>query len=224
MDYVVDPWLLFDFAAFRRLFATQFVPAAIANYFHADLVEGQGDLSSLWSISFNAALLGFVTLAEYRFRSPIAGEADVERIILVASDMERVDLEEIFIACLPSVLTGGKPFQVRFTDYNRDRRKVWEIDRVVEQCGWIVELGGISVLDVCPSVRHLDAAKPSQPSLGQGLGALDLWLIAQRRLSEFNGRAFDEYRPVLDQFWRELSQANEDLKALAIGLFERPGN
>ena len=31
MDYVVDPWLLFDFAAFRRLFATQFVPYGAGN-------------------------------------------------------------------------------------------------------------------------------------------------------------------------------------------------
>ena len=170
-------------------------------------------MSSLWSVPFNAALLGFVTLAEYRFRSPIAGEADVERVILVAPDMEPGDVEEIFIACLPSVLAGGEPFQVRFTDYNRDEREVWEIDRVVEQCGWIVELGGISVLDVCPSFRNLDAPEPSPSRLGQGLGALDIWLIAQRRLSEFNGRPFGEYRLVLDQFWRELRQANDNLES-----------
>ncbi|MBZ6076885.1 FRG domain-containing protein [Microvirga puerhi] len=214
-NYVVDPWVLFDFGKFARMFVEEFIPSCIGWYWKSCLEGEDRQLSDLWAISFNPALLGFVTLSSYRFHSPIATEVDVDHVVLISSDMDEDDIEETFISCLPAILSGSKPFTVKFTDYSADAREIWEIDEVIEQCQMIVRIGGISVLDVIPGVRDFDTPKERHPRdiwEGQGLGALHIWAIANNRLTEINGVPFAEIQDLFQVFWRELLESNAEIE------------
>lgn len=214
-NYIVDPWILFDFEKFSRIFVEEFIPSCIGWYWKSCLESEDLKLGELWAISFNPALLGFVTMSSYRFHSPIATEADVAHVILVSSDMNEDDLEEIFISCLPAVLGGGEPFTLKFTDYGADPREIWEIETVVEQCRVIAKIGGISVLDVAPGMRDLDKVEEGSPqSLWErkGLGALHVWAIANNRLGEINGVPLGNLENLLQEFWHDLLESNSEIE------------
>ena len=216
-NYVVDPWVLFDFKKFSTMFVEEFIPSCVGWYWKACLEDNEKELSDLWAISFNPALLGFVTLGSYRFYSPIATEADVERVILVSSDMDQGDLEEVFISSLPAILRGEKPFTVKFTDYGMDSREVWQIEEAVEQCRTIVRIGGISVLDVVPGARDIDAPEVESPPPWEasGMGALHIWAIAKGRLSEIDGVPFGDLQHIIEEFWGDLMMSNQELERRA---------
>lgn len=212
-DFVVDPWVLFKFERFSRMFVEEFIPSCIGWYFKSCIEAGDGKLSELWGTSFNPALLGFVTLSSYRFRSPISTERDADRIILVYPDMCDEDLEEIFVSCIPSILMGGDPFTVKFTGYDHDEREVWEIDEVVEQCRKILEIGGISVLDVLAE-EDPDEERDSGPKKvwqAKGLGALHLWAIGKGCLGKIVGVPFEGIRHILSEFVEDLHRSNEEI-------------
>lgn len=214
-NLVVDPWLLFDFSKFAQMFVEEFIPSCIGWYWKSCLEDEDRQLSDLWAVSFNPALLGFVTLSSYRFYSPVATDADVDHVILISSDMNEDDIEETFVSCLPAVLDGGKPFTVKFTDYSFDDREIWEIEQAVEQCRIIVKIGGISVLDVFPGMRDLDALEEMHPQAlleRQGLGALHIWAIAHGRLKEINGVPFGELKELFQIFWSDLLESNVEVE------------
>lgn len=212
MDYVVDPWVLFDFERLSTLFVEQFIPSCIGSYWNESIDNNEGVPGELWGLSFNSALLAAVTRFGFRFTSPTALEPDIERIIFVAPDMDEDDIEEIFISCVPSIYKEGVPFVVRFTNYNNDPREIWAIDRVIEQCQMIVRVGGISVLEVLPSARN---ETPELSSMPPALGAFHIWAIANRRVRELNSSRSEVIRPIFDQFYSELpaSNANIDRRA-----------
>ena len=214
-NYVVDPWVLFDFGKFARMFVEEFIPSCIGWYWKSCLEDEDRQLNDLWGISFNPALLGFVTPSNYRFRSPIAMEPDVDHVVLISSDMDEGDIEEVFISCLPAILSGGEPFTVKFTDYAADPRELWEIEEVIEQCRMIVRVGGISVLDVFPGARDPDAPRdthPRQVGETQGLGALHIWAIANNKLMEINAVPFGGLQDLLQVFWQELEKSNVEIE------------
>ncbi len=221
MLYVTDHWMLFGFNAFKKLFVEQFIPTAVDGYWREDLASYEGALGCLWSINFNPVLLGYVTPFEFRFYSPIAGERDCRQIAYVLPDMDRHDLEELFISCLPTVLGKNNPFQVRFHGYSSDPRPVWEIERAIEQSKWIVEVGGISVLDVIPSVTS--ALDDEKQQVFKGVGAFEIWLISKGLIPEVHGKAFEDIKPIFDEFWGELMISNANLQTRAESARDWPG-
>lgn len=223
MDYVVDPWILFDFRKFSRIFIEQFVPSCVGWYWKESLENNEGVPGELWGLSFNAALLGFVTRGGYRFHSPISMEGDVDQIILISSDMEESDIEELFVACLPLIFSGGKPYTVKFIDYSRDEREVWQIPRVIEQCCIIEKVSGISVLDVFPGAREVGSEPPSPWQVG-GMGAFHIWAIARNRLNEVNGKEFSEILHIVEEFMADLALSNRDLEVRARARHDWPAD
>lgn len=225
-NYVVDPWMLFDFRKLSQMFVEEFIPSCLGWYWKSCLEDEDRKLGDLWAISFNPALLGFVTLSSYRFNSPIATEIDVERVILISSNMNEQDIEEIFISCLPAILSGGKPFTIKFTDYGFDSREIWEIEEVIQQCKMIIKIGGISVLDVIPGIVDQDEPEETSPRNfweSKGLGALHIWAIANGRLQEINGVPFDQLQDLFKIFWNELLESNVKIEALARNQPDWPG-
>lgn len=106
--------------------------------------------------------------------------------------------------------SGGRPYVVRFSGYDEDPREVWEIDRVIEQCSWILKVGGISSLVVQPPVLREAADVPD------GLGAFEVWLISKRRFDELRNRFVHEFRSVfLSEFWPDLMISNRNLEECA---------
>lgn len=221
MMYIVDHWTLFEFNTFKKLFVEQFIPTAVDAYWKEDLLSYEGALGCMWSINFNPALLGYVTPFEFRFHSPISGEKDCGQIVYVLPDMGRDDLEEVFISCLPSILAKGDPFRVRFHGYSSDPRPIWEIERVVEQSKWIVEVGGISVLDVMPSATA--AADNEIERVFSGVGAFEIWLISKGLIQEVQGKSFEDLTPVLNEFWDDLMISNANLETRAQSARDWPG-
>jgi len=218
MTFVVDPWILFDFTLFRRIFVEQFIPSAVDGYWKEDIGLYEGSLQCMWSVPFNPALLGYVTNKDYRFRSPLAHESNVEQIIYVTPDMDDSDIEEAFVYCLPHVLDTGRPFQVRFSGYEFDPREIWQIDKALQQCKAIVAASGISVLEVTTATR--DPSQPRSPLDTPGLGALEVWLIANGLLDKAAGRPMSELQPLLSKFTDELMIANTRLEALTSARLE----
>lgn len=211
MDYVVDPWILFDFQRLSTMFVEQFVPSCIGSNWSETLESDDGTLSELWGLSFNPALLAFVTRFRFRFTSPISSELDVEHLILISPDMDEADIEEVFLSALPGVLSGDEPLVVRFSDYSQDPRELWQIERVIEQCQMIVRTGGISVLEVFPGMREAGRAKAGD---GPGaLGAIHIWAIANGQLGEILGVDLGEVRHIIDRFLQDLWQCNATLEA-----------
>ncbi len=225
-NFVVDPWVLFDFQKLAQMFVEEFLPSCFGWYWKSCLEENDRQLSDLWAISFNPALLGFVTHLNYRFYSPIATEADVDHVVLISSDMDESDFEEIFISCLPSILAGGDPFTVKFTDFGTDSRELWEIDEVVQQCKQILRIGGISVLDVVPGMRdpdELEEETRETHGASFGLGALHIWAIATGRFHEINGVPFGELEDLIRTFLIDLSECNVELDRRAKSQTDWPG-
>lgn len=211
MDYVVDPWVLFDFELLSAMFVEQFVPSCIGFNWRAALDSDDRKLSELWGLSFNPALLAFVTRFGFRFTSPISSEADVDHLILILPDMDENDIEEVFLSALPSVLEGGNPFTVRFCGYSQDPRELWQIESVIEQCRVIVRTGGISVLEVFPGLREAGLPKPDgNPG---AFGAIHIWAIATGQLGEISGVDLRDKKHIIDQFWEDLGQCNATLEA-----------
>lgn len=223
-NLVVDPWILFDFDRFSKMFVEEFIPSCVGWFLKACLEDGEGELSELWAISFNPALLGFVTLSSYRFHSPIATEPDVDHVVLLSSGMEEDDIEECFISCLPSILEGGDPFSVKFTDYASDTREIWEIEEAIEQCDVALRVGGISVLDVIPNMRDQDTPESDLPAPWNvsGLGALHIWAIAKGRLGEINGVPFGEIQGLFKEFFGDLEKSNQEIERRAKGQDDWP--
>lgn len=221
-DYATDPWISLDFSRFRKIYVEQFIPTAIDSYWKEDLKSFGGRLECMWSISFNPALLGYLTPFEYRFRSPVAAEIDCDQIIYIEPDMDRSDLEELFISCMPGITGGGAPYILRFNGYNADSREVWQIPRVVEQARWIVEVGGISVLEVFPSAMpKIESNRVVPPS---GLGAFEVWMISMKKLEEINGKTIEEIRPIFDEFMStELPISNANIETRATSCEDWPG-
>jgi hypothetical protein len=228
MNYVVDPWVLFEFGSFRKMFVEQFVPTAVHSLWSEDLLESGGTLECMWSLSFNPALLGFVTRSDFRFNSPIALESDVARTIYISPSMDREDIEEVFVSCMPEILEKSMPFELKFTDYSGDSRELWEIDRVIEQAGYIMEVGGISVLEVFTSVRD-ENDRPirgsreivRQEGIGGGLGAFEVWLFATQQYKQVKGAALN--RELCENFLPTLLASNSKLEELARSIPDWPG-
>ena len=211
MDYIVDPWILFDFEGLSKLFIEQFVPSCIGANWKDILANHDDELSELWGLSFNAALLAFITLFGFRFTSPIASEPDVDHLILIFPEMSENDIEEAFVSALPSVLEGGDPFTVRFGGYGQDARELWHIETVIEQCRTIVRTGGISVLEVFPGLREAELPKPGgNPG---AFGAIHIWAIATGQLNDIAGVDPRTNKHIFDQFWNDLAQCNSILEA-----------
>jgi hypothetical protein len=134
-------------------------------------------------------------------------ERDVERDILISKDMDEDEIEEIFISCLPSIFKEGKPFVINFTDYSKDEREVWEIERVIEQCKVINKIGGISVLDVFPG-QFDQTATEDGPS---GLGAFHTWAIANGILVGGTS-GIEVTKPLFERFMADLLISNKNLE------------
>jgi hypothetical protein len=230
MTYVVDPWVLFEFGAFKKMFVEQFIPSAIDGFWKEDLRLSEGKLECMWSLSFNPALLGFVTRADYRFHSPIALETDVARTIYITPTMDRDDIEEAFASCVPMILGNSLPFEVKFTDYSGDQRELWEIDRVVEQTRYIMDIGGISVLEPFTSVsdergRSIRGGREivPQPGMKVGLGAFEVWLIATGQIQQVRGTSLPTDSKLFKRFWSEVLAANPRIDKLACSMPDWPG-
>lgn len=221
MDLIVDPWLIFDFEKLKHLFVTQFIPMSIDGFWKSDLDECDGKLECMWSISFNPALLGFVTNSRYRFYSPSGLEPQIDRVIYVAKDMSSPDLEEAFISCMPIILEKGEPFTVKFIDYSMDDRPIWEIPKAIEQCKRIVEIGGISVLKVFSTIKfdHEEEEDDGHP----GLGAFEIWLIAKGKLAAMQGRALDPNSQMYKNFYTTLLKSNRKIERKAKAESDWPG-
>ncbi|MCW5728360.1 FRG domain-containing protein [Parvibaculum sp.] len=221
MLYVVDHWMLFEFTAFKKLFVEQFIPSMMDGFWKQDLDNNEGTLDGLWSVNFNPALLGYVTPFSFRFRSPIAMAKDCDQLIYISPDMECADLEELFISCMPNIEGNGPPYQVLFDGYSGDSREIWEIARVVEQCKWIVKVGGISVLECFPFLMPNSCEEQGRPAVG--IGAFEIWLIAERKFHETKGKTIEETKHLFDQFWAELMIANANIETRAKAARDWPG-
>lgn len=204
-NFITDPWLLFDFNSFRKIFIEQFVPSAINGYWLTDLEHHKGKLESMWSITFNPALLGYVSNFEYRLLSPLATERDVEHLILVNHDMGKDDIAETFLACMPQIAGGDGPFLLRFHGFDGDEREIWEIPEAVNIAKQIVEVGGISVLEVFPTMSAASGEEIGSPG---AIGAFEVWLISKGLLRKVLGKHFDEFRPLWEEFWQVLLVSN----------------
>jgi hypothetical protein len=228
MDYVVDPWVLFDFKPLKRIFVEQFLPSAISSYWREDLQLYEGTLGCMWSLSFNPCLLGFVTESAYRFTSEFGLERNIEKTIYITPEMDVGDIEEAFISCMPSILAGSEPYEVKFTGYSRDDRELWEIERVLEQAGFILAIGGISVLEVFTSLRD-EKNRPIQrkgrfrhrEESNGALGALEVWLFGKRLFRDARGMNLD--LRIKSEFWNDLMIANETLESRARACSDWPG-
>ena len=210
MDYIVEPWLLFDFKKFASLFISELVPSAIDAFWKEDLQSYKGALGCMWSTSFNPALLGYATLFSYRFQSPLALERRIEDVVLVLPGMSKSDIEELFISCMPRILLESKPFEVKFHGYSRDLRPLWRIPEVARRCKEIVALGGLCPLKVA-SEPKADPKEIADP----GLGAFEIWLTSKGRMDHWNRRAMSPKSSIYDRFSQELDKSNEVLEALA---------
>lgn len=204
MKWIVDPSILFDFTRFKRMYIEQFIPSSVDAYWKEKLLHNDFLSDDLWSTSFNPALLGYVTNSEFKFRSPLALEPNPSYIVYIAPEMDEKDIEEAFVHCLPSILEGGSPYQIRFTDYERDPRELWQIERVLQQCQWIVEVSGISVLEVVT-----DKSDEFYPA---GLGAFDIWVYANKLVEHLNGADYIKIKPYFDEFYEKLLYSNDDLE------------
>ncbi|MGR6432114.1 FRG domain-containing protein [Rhizobium sp. PAMB 3174] len=210
MNFITDSWILFDFNRFKKLFCEQFIPSALDSYFSECISQDDLSLDILWSLNFNPLLLGYVTVINYRWQSPIATDYECNNCVYVMPDMNRSDVLELFISCLPRVLSGGPPFQVKFHGYDGDPRPIWEIPRSIEQCEWIVEDAGISVLEVFPSAQSDDGGPHAT-----GLGAFELWLIANDQFKLMQQSDQIQLRACFDQFYAQLPSANAKLEGSA---------
>lgn len=208
MAYVVDPWIVFEFSPFKKLFAEQFLPTAVDQFWKEDLSLYDGGLQCIWSTSFNPALLGFVTNGDFRFRSPLAMETDLDQVVLITPEMRKDDIGEVFASCLPAILSGGKPYLVKFTGYSLADPELWQIGRVVDQCQWIVEMSGCSVLDVFgpDDDEHLH-----DPLRSKGLNAFQIWLIARHQLESMMGVTIRRQDPLIQEFLSFLMESNAKL-------------
>lgn len=211
MTYVVDPWILFDFEPFKHIFVEQFIPSAVDAYWEEDITQSNGQLECMWSIPFNPALLGYVTNVDFRFESPLAFESDLDRIVYVTSEMTESDIEEAFVYCLPHVLETGRPYQVKFPGYERDSREIWQIPKAIEQCRQIVDVSGISVLEVSTLMR--DPAISRDLFDNPGLGAFEVWLIARGQMDQVHGQPIARMQALFRDFLDVLGQANADIEA-----------
>lgn len=207
-DFITDPWLLFDFMKFKRIFIEQFVPTAIDGFWESDIEHHKGKLGSMWSVPFNPALLGYVSNFEYRFSSPLAAERDVDHLVLINQDMDKDDILEVFLSCMPQISVGEGPFLLRLHGYGDDDRPIWEIPNAVQQAVWVVDIGGISVLEVVPS---MSAASENELISPGGLGAFDVWLIAKGLMQDVTGKSPEEIKPIWEQFWQDLRASNEKM-------------
>ncbi len=222
MNYIVDPWILFDFQLLKKMFVEQFVPTTVDSFWEEDLGLYEGSLGCMWSLSFNPALLGFVTKGDYRFGSPMAFESDIEKMIFITPQMDKDDIEEVFTSCLPSILAHSKPFQVKFTNYSHDSRPIWQIDRVVEQATCIVDIAGISVLEVFTSLEGEGNDPPA--ILNRGLGAFEVWLIARKQIEAMQGTPIESHQALLQEFLSALAASNRELETRARGMPDWPGS
>lgn len=209
-DYVVDPWILFDFIDLSTMMVEQFIPSSIGLFWKEAMENGYDADSQFWGLSFNAALLAAVTRFNWRFVSPVSMERDVERVILISKDMDEDEIEEIFISCLPCIFKEQKPFVINFTDYSKDKREVWEIERVIEQCKVVNKIGGISVLDVFPG-QFDQTATEDGPS---GLGAFHIWAIANGILVGGTS-GIEVTKPLFERFMTDLLISNKNLEGRA---------
>lgn len=207
MNWILEPWLIFDFSIFKKVYVEQFIPTSIDHYWESELNEyydGKLISESMFSTSFNPALLGYVTNVDYRMHSPIANEIDPAHTIYITPDMIKSDIEELFIYCLLHISNKGNPYQVKFTDYEYDPREIWEISHVIDQCKWIIEISGISVLEVM-----IDKKDDFSP---HGLGALDIWVIANKLTEKQNKIDENKGKQYFQEFWKQLMFSNKDLK------------
>lgn len=220
-NYVVENWIIFDFQRLKRLFVETWIPTTVDAYWKEDLNLYGGSLGCMWSLNFNPALLGYITLADFRFESPIAAEKSCDRIVYVLPDMDRSDIEEAFVSCMPAILGGHDPFQVKFHGYGWDPRPLWQIERVVEQAKWIVEVGGISPLAVMPTIMR---GEDDEDELREpGLGAFEIWLISKQMMDEVQGRFLGDLKPIVDEFYSELLIANSNIETRALAALDWPG-
>lgn len=216
MNYVVDPWTLLDFEGWSSLYATQFIPSVIDEIWMQDLANYDGGLESLWTVSFNPALLAYVTTSQYRFWSPLAYDKNVENHIYIFPDMDVHDMVEAIVACYPRIVEEDLPFKVLFHGYSRDDRPIWKIPEVVQKAKSLIEIGGLSPLDVLGGFGH-QMGKGDPPKFGEpeGLGAFEIWLIANEKLEWLQGRHLSESRQLFEALIAELPNQNAIFEKLS---------
>jgi hypothetical protein len=92
---------------------------------------------------------------------------------------------------------------------------------VIQQAKWIVEIGGISVLEVFPTVtaRSEDEMERANASIG----AFEIWLISKELLQSVQGKSVEDIKPLLDEFWGDLMISNANLDTRAKSAADWPG-
>jgi len=213
MDWLLEPWLIFEFKEFKRIYIEQFIPTSIDGFLDTELEMGEILSDDMWSTSFNPTSLSSVTNSDYRITSPISMESEPSSMIYITPEMTKGDMEEMFAYCLIYILNNGNPYQIRFSGYEYDERELWEIEHVIKQCKWIVEISGISVLEVM--IEGQEEFKPN------GLGAWNIWLIANRLIEKDNEITIDEGKKYYEEFWDRLMFSNDDLEKRMNNLIEK---
>ena len=222
--YLTDHLLLLRFEQFRKLFCEQYIPTALDSFWDQDLEYSGGKLDTLWDLSFNPTLLGYFTTVDYRFYSPLGLEKDPGRKIYVLPDMTKRDLIEAFAYALPQVLEMNEPMMVNFHGWNRDERELWNIPEAVALAKMILEIGGISALEVFPNIRWNDKPKEEPRQFHQGgMGAFDIWSMARGLIDSLNGKNLADHMDLFEAFKVDLIRSNGTLEAFTRELLDAEG-
>lgn len=210
LHLITDPWLIYDFQKLVTMFSEQLVPSVAGYFVESSVRENDGNISDFWGASFNPALLGFLSPSDYRMLSPLALERNIEKLILVHSDMEDDDLKAVFCDALSIVLEDQSPFIVRFPDFSIDSRELWEIPEAIELCRAIPRIGGISVLEV---FEEKPRNEPGMELVGpSGLSAFHIWMIGNNLTADVVGKPLA--REIFERFQSDLLLSNETLDQL----------
>lgn len=221
--FLTDHLLLLRFEKFRKLFCEQYIPTAVDSFWDQDLEYG-GKLDTLWDLSFNPTLLGYFTTADYRFYSPLGLEKDPERKIYILPDMTKRDLIEAFAYALPEVVEKNEPMMVSFHGWNRDERELWNIPEAVALSKTILEIGGISALEVFPNMRWDAVPKEDDREFRPtGMGAFDIWMMAKELIDSLNGKNLADHMDLFEAFKSDLIQSNNTLETFTRELIEAEG-
>jgi hypothetical protein len=83
----------------------------------------------------------------------------------------------------------------------------------VQQYKDSVSVSGISVFEVFTSFRNPSESRT--PMNSPGLGAFEVWMIANGLMSEVQGKSVESLRPLFNEFREILMRANADLQSRA---------
>lgn len=210
LHLVTDPWILYDFQKVVQMFSEQLIPSMAGFFVESCIRENDGGLSDFWGASFNPALLAFLSPSDYGMLSPLALERNIEKLILVHANMDDDDLKAVFCDALSVVLKDQSPYIVRFPDFSFDPRELWEIPEAIAMCSRILNIGGISVLEVFEEKAQTDSGmNVVGPS---GLSAFHIWMIGNNLIADIVGKELS--RETFEQFHSDLLLSNVTLEQL----------